>query len=117
MARLNTLYQLTIDLKELLMQKVTPQQRDDVLLKMNQLIEARSIEMQKITPPYTEKEKEIGQKIVQLNHTIEQRMNLLFDELKQEMKQLNKQKKSNRSYINPYGKITSTDGMYLDSRQ
>lgn len=117
MSRLDVLYQLTLNLKETLEQKIDRQKRDQVILKVNELIEQRAIEMTNITPPYTEKEKEMGQEIVRLNDIIERNMNLLFDELKQEMKQLNKQKKSNRSYINPYGKITSTDGMYLDSKQ
>lgn len=117
MSRLDVLYQITLNLKETLEQDIHAENREAIIVEINELLEQRSAEIKKITPPYSEKEKDMGQRIVLLNDDIEKSMNHIFDELKREMKQIKKQKESNRSYINPYGKMTSTDGMYVDSKQ
>lgn len=98
-------------------QEITSEKREEIIEEINRLVEQRSTEMSEIVPPYTKHEKQLGQEIVFLSMAIEKEMNQLFDDLKQEMKKVKKQKDTNRSYINPYGKITSTDGMYVDSKQ
>ena len=117
MNRLDELYKITLELENVLDQDITSKNREEIINRINDIVEQRGILMKEITPPYTEKEKQIGQKVVHLNKQIEQKMNTLFDALKHDMRQIRKQKESNRSYINPYGKIKSTDGMFLDSKQ
>lgn len=117
MNQLNELYQTTIELKAVLEREITSEKRKEIIEEINKLVEQRRAEMSEITAPYTEYEKQLGQDIVLLNTTIEKEMNQLFEDLKQEMRQVKKQKDTNRSYINPYGKMTSTDGVYVDSKQ
>lgn len=117
MSRLERLYELTLNLQETLISKGELDHREEVILKVTELIDQREDEMTQLTPPYTEAEKEVGQKIVQLNKEIEKKMDDLFSTLKKEMTQFTKQKKTNHSYINPYGNMSSTDGMYVDSKQ
>lgn len=117
MNQLSKLYQTTLELKSILDKDITSEKREQIIEQINKLVEQRSIEMSQITPPYTKHENQLGQEIVLLNTEIEKEMNKLFEALKQEMKLIKKQKETNRSYINPYGKMTSTDGMYVDSKQ
>ncbi|MGM8364593.1 flagellar protein FliT [Virgibacillus sp. W0181] len=117
MNQLEHLYNLTIKLENILEQPVTINTRDEVIAAANQLINERAVYIEQMKPPYTEQEEQIGKQIIASNEKIKLKMNNLFDELKQDMKQVKKQKKSNRTYINPYGKLQTTDGMYMDSKQ
>lgn len=117
MNRLEKLYEVTLQLNDVISETVPPKSREEVIQKINQLIDERAIIMEKVTPPYSEDEKQIGKKIVDLNETIKEKMNQLFVELKADIKSVKKRKESNRSYINPYGRLKTTDGMYVDSKQ
>src|SRR5690625_4810310 len=88
-----------------------------IITEAKTLIEERGSMKEELTPPFSEQEKSLGKKIVEINVQIEKKMEILFASLKQDIRKINKQKESNRSYINPYGNIKSTDGMYLDSKQ
>lgn len=117
MNRLEEIYNLTKRMEETLDQSITSQNRESIIKEITVLIEKRGTSMDKLTPPFSVDEKLLGKKVVKLNETIEKEMESLFETLKKDMRQVNKQKESNRTYINPYGNIKSTDGMYLDSKQ
>lgn len=117
MSRLDALYQITVQLHALLSEDMTVDNRESLLEKVNTLLDQRALEMKQVTPPYTEAEQTRGKDIVRLNKAVEEKMNHLFADLKKEIQHVKKQKQSNYSYINPYGKMTSTDGMYVDSKQ
>lgn len=117
MNRLEKLYEVTLKLNEVVSKTVPPKDREEVIQKISQLIDERSTILEKVTPPYTDEEKQTGEKVVQVNEKIKEKMNTLFMELKADIKLVKKKKESNRSYINPYGKLKTTDGMYLDSKQ
>lgn len=117
MKQIEMLYDLTIKLDQILTQPITLKNRDEVIASVTALINERGKYMTNMTPPFTEEEKKMGKEIIERNEKIKWKMNQLFEELKQDMKQVKKQKASSRSYINPYGTIQTTDGMYLDSKQ
>lgn len=117
MKSLVALYEVTKQLRDVLAKPIVAKNRDTVIEEINRLIEHRGNMMKDIQPPFSEKDQEIGREIVSLNVQIEEKMEFLFEEVKQDMRQVNKQKESNRSYVNPYRNMTSTDGMYHDSKQ
>jgi flagellar protein FliT len=117
MSRLDVLYDITKKIKKILDQSITTKNREAIIEEVTVLIAERGQVMENLTPPFSEQEKLQGKQIVVLNKQIEKEMESLFDILKQDIRQVNKQKESSRSYINPYGNIKSTDGMYLDSKQ
>lgn len=117
MAKLDTIYDVTNKIEHILNQSITTQNRESIISEVTTLIEERGRMMEELTPPFSEQEKLLGKKVVALNVQIEKKMELMFESLKQDIRKMNKQKESNRSYINPYGDIKSTDGMYLDSKQ
>ena len=117
MGKLDTIYDVTNKIENILNQSITTKNRESVISEVTTLIEERGRMMEELTPPFSEQDKSLGKKVVQLNVQIEKKMELLFESLKHDIRKMNKQKESNRSYINPYGNIKSTDGMYLDSKQ
>ncbi|MEC5422852.1 flagellar protein FliT [Virgibacillus sp. C22-A2] len=117
MNRLRDLHRITIELKEVLEQETTSKNRESIIEKVNLLVEQRGSHLQELAAPYTMEEKQTGRELVLINEEIQDKMQLLFNELKSEMKQMKKQKKSNRTYSNPYEKIQSLDGMFMDSKK
>lgn len=93
------------------------QSRTELIEQITKLIAEREEVIKRIKPPYTGDEKSLGKEIVQMNKEIEEKMNALYEDLKEEIVQFKKQKSQNRSYINPYGKMKTTDGMYMDRKQ
>jgi flagellar protein FliT len=113
---LKKVYELTLQLEELFQKPITPKNREETIDKLNELIEERGKWMEQISPPYTEEERALGEKIYQMNIGIEENMQQIFTELKQEMKQMKKQKKSHQSYQNPYQHVSVSDGTFLDKK-
>ena len=116
---MNTLlnvYDVTVKLKELLEQAIPAKDREEVITELNALIAERGKWMDQLKPPYTDEEKELGEKIYSLNMGIESKMQQLFSDLKVEMKQVQKQKKTKESYTNPYRNVHTSDGTFMDSK-
>lgn len=116
MSQLQKVYEITVELKELLDQDITSKNREQAIDRLNELIEARGKWMEQIQPPYSDEEKLLGEKIYSLNTTIQDKMQQLFKDLKLEMRQVQKQKKSKESYTNPYKSVHVSDGTFMDSR-
>ena len=117
MNRVQMLYDVTLQLQHILDREITVNNREQVIEQVNQLIEIRGKHMESLTSPYTDEEKMLGKKIIILNDKIEKKMHVLFNELKTEMKEVKKQKQSNRKYTNPYEHVQTMDGMFLDSKK
>ncbi|SET09729.1 flagellar protein FliT [Oceanobacillus limi] len=117
MNRMKDIYDITLQLNEIVNQDITAKNRQAVIEQINQLIDKRGNAMHEAKPPFSAEEKLIGEKLIPLNKDIEAKMRVIFDDLKQEMKQSKKQKKSNKTYINPYDKVQTADGMFMDRKK
>ncbi len=117
MNQLQKTFDVTKQLEEVLSEKINGKDRDTVIDQVNHLVEQRGDLLSEISPPYSEAEKQLGKELVKLNEQIQEKMNHLFHDLKVEMKQVKKQKKSNRTYVNPYENVKTMDGMYMDSKK
>lgn len=116
MNKLKSVYEITVELKELLDPVITAKNREEVITRLNELIAARGEWVEQISPPYSDEEKALGEEIYSLNTKIEAKMQLIFSDLKQEMRQAQQQKKSQESYTNPYKQVQVSDGTYMDSK-
>src|SRR5699024_7883146 len=116
MGRLHELYKITMQMVKVL-KNTEETSRDKTIDTMNQLIEERDQVIANIKAPYSEEEMKIGQQVVKLNEQIKVNMDKLYENVKSDMKKIKQQKKLNRTYINPYGPIKTTDGMYVDNKQ
>lgn len=117
MNRLDPILKVTLELKMLLEQDISAKNRESFIAEISRIIENREQLLKRIVPPYSDSEKRTGKQLVRLNELIQKNLNALFTELKKEMKQLKKQKKSNRTYTNPYKNLQTVDGMFMDSKK
>lgn len=117
MERLEALHQETVLLlRELQGSDKENTDRNQVIEKVQAHIARRDELLAEIKEPYTNEEMKIGKQIVILNEEIKKRMNHLFQEIKKDMKQVRQRKEQNYSYINPYGKVSTMDGLYMDRK-
>lgn len=108
---------LTEQLQELLDREITSKNREKTIEQIDYLIEMRGKYLQKVAPPFTEEEKEVGRQIIDKNVFIQKKMDCLFSNLKDEMRQVKQKKQSNRSYLNPYKSVQALDGMFMDKKK
>ncbi|WP_353654037.1 flagellar protein FliT [Bacillus sp. ISL-55] len=107
-------YEATLELIQILQKPL--EERDEKILKVEELLEKREVLMKGIVPPYTLEDAELGRQIVQLNTRLDQ---LLIAEkiwIQKDIKNLQTKKESNTKYVNPYQNL-STDGMFYDKRK
>ena len=117
MNRVRPVFEITEKIEKILKDEITSNNRQSVIEEINSLLIEREKYMENISEPYTNEELELGKKLLPINQHIQQEMNLLFTELKVEMKQMKKQKNSNRKYTNPYENVQTVDGMFMDKRK
>lgn len=117
MNRILPVYQLTKSMKEMLSQEITSTNREEIIDLFQKNLEKRGELIELISPPYTSEEEEMGRQIVEMNQEMEKKMNRLFLDLKNEMKQMKQQRKSATSYTNPYTHLQTSDGMFLDQKK
>ncbi|MFD1849016.1 flagellar protein FliT [Oceanobacillus bengalensis] len=117
MNRVRPIYELTLEMQELLDQRTPMKEREKIITKLNELVLQRGTCMDSVRSPYTEEEKQLGAQLIPLNEYVQNKMQLLFGELKVEMKQVKKQKSSNKKYVNPYQNVQIMDGMYMDKKK
>lgn len=117
MNRLLKVQEVTIQLKELFDQDIHADNREAVIEKLNDLLEQREKDIKQLSPPYTAEENKLGEKLIPLNNEIEKKIQQIYKDLKIEMIQFKKEKKSNRSYSNPYEHVQTNDGMFLDKKK
>src|SRR5699024_10606796 len=89
-------------------------ERERLIIEVEAIVSRREKVVFQLQPPYTDEEKVIGKKLLQLEEEIDQKMKVLFKDVRKDILQFKQQKSSNRSYINPYGQMETIDGMYLD---
>jgi len=117
MNRLQPVVDISKRLDALLNDETYDGDRDSLINQATGLIDERGILMEKLIAPFSEEEMQMGKLLIPLNSKIEQRMNMLFNELKLEMKELKQQKRSKQQYKNPYKDVEVMDGMFVDSKK
>jgi len=113
--RVQHIYDLTKDIVSLLNNHEI--EREQMISELTELLQKREQLLENLKSPYTEAEQNIGEEIVELNKTIDTKVEQLFTDIKSDLNKVKQKKSLNLSYINPYGNIKTTDGMYLDSKQ
>lgn len=88
--------------------------REQILVNIQAMINRRDKLIGTIKKPYTEHNQALGEKMISINEKIQNRMNLLYAEIKTDIKNMQRRKEKNISYINPYGKMTTEEGVYVD---
>lgn len=117
MNRLQSVFDITVNMKEILDKEISSNEREVIIEQLNNLLLQREPLLKHLTSPFSEEEDLLGKKLVTLNQEVQHLMDQLFSTLKTEIKQMNRQKKSNKNYTNPYHNVQVMDGMYLDKKK
>ena len=117
MNRIQVIYDITIQLKEIVDQPITGKTREATIEKLNKVIMKKGVQMEKIKPPFSDEEHQLSKALLPLNEDVQNKMQIIFADLKTEMKQIKQQKKSNQSYTNPYKSVQTMDGMFMDQKK
>ncbi len=116
MSAVKALYLVTKKLYDLLQKPFTSEERDSVIPTIEELLESRQNIIEKVSPPYTDGEKQLGAEVVKLNKVIDEKLAQLKQEIQLDLNQLKKTKTSTNKYTNPYESVSS-DGMFFDKRK
>lgn len=117
MNRVQEVYDVTLKMNEILSETVSTHNRDTVIEQIQKLLQQRETLLLELKKPFTKEETLLGQKLVDINKEVQEKMDQHFTALKLEMKQIKKQKHSNKNYVNPYRNVAVMDGMYLDKKK
>jgi flagellar protein FliT len=90
--------------------------REEKIQVINELLEKREMEINRLSTPYSAQEMELGTRLVNLN----KKLLLLFDRekflIQKDIKDLHTKKESNQKYVNPYESL-STGGIFYDKQK
>ena len=114
MSAVQEFYEATIELIQILQKPQS--ERDEKILKVEELLEKREVLMKEIIPPYTPEEAELGKQVVQVNARLEELLGAEKVSIQKDIKNLQAKKESNTKYVNPYQNL-STDGMFYDKKK
>ena len=115
MSELQSLYDTTVELIELL-EKESALDRDEKINNVEQLLQKREGFMNSIKPPFSEDEKQVGKKLIELNQKLTTLLQKEKGAIQKDMNHLKKQKQSSEKYTNPYDSLM-TDGVFYDKRK
>ncbi|SFE92902.1 hypothetical protein [Alteribacillus iranensis] len=93
------------------------EERESYLSRMNALLEERATLLTKMKSgaQYSDAEMQLGRELVKMNEEIHQRMQGTKNEMRMDIQQLKKKKKSKRVYELPYEGPT-VDGVFFDKK-
>ncbi|WP_428911003.1 flagellar protein FliT [Niallia sp. Krafla_26] len=116
MSTVKDFYQVTVELLTLL-EKDTNKNRDQKINKIQTLLELREGFMDKMEPPFSQEDQELGKKLIEMNQKVNA---LLVKEklaIQLDLHNLKKQEKSAAKYNNPYESLSTIDGIFYDKRK
>lgn len=107
---------ITKQLYELILQPKKGQDRDGLIRKIESLLAEREQLLPAITPPFTDEEKQLGRKIVEMNKIIDKGLKKIKTGIEADILETKKKETSARKYVNPYESLV-TDGVYYDKKK
>lgn len=116
MSKLEEMIVHTKQLHQLFIDKHQVTDREQVIQDIHVLLDRRAEILPYIGKPMTEVEKKQAAELTQLNEHVKHQMDEFFQQLKKEIQTNKLQKKSNRSYTNPYKHVQVVDGMFVDQK-
>ena len=104
--------------KELLesAQSVNHENRDDLISKIEELLEKRQAILDQIRSPFSNEEFKLGQEMIKMNRILDEKLLFIRNNIKRDINGLNKKKVSVKKYTNPYESV-NFDGMFYDKRK
>ncbi|MED1904773.1 hypothetical protein [Cytobacillus firmus] len=113
MGIVQNLHQQTSELYSLLKSK--QEDRDDLIKRINALLEERQQTIRLFQPPFTKEEKRLAEEILIYDKKINARLSDVMGEIKRDIVALKVKKQKHLKYENPYN-LSPQDGMFLDKK-
>jgi flagellar protein FliT len=90
--------------------------RDDVIERLDQLLDERQLLLDQFKPPFSDDEKKMGLEILEWNRVIESKLSSFQQAIQRDINGLSKKKSSVNKYVNPYESMQH-DGMFYDKKK
>ncbi|GGI16501.1 flagellar protein FliT [Gottfriedia solisilvae] len=107
-----TLFSVTTQLAELTSIVPSQENRDEIIEKIFSLLDERDELLPSVQPPKDEGERQLINKIVDLNDQINRSMNIILSDIKKDLSGLKDQKKVHNQYINPYKSLNNLSAFF-----
>ena len=114
MNKVQPIYDYTVRLLDLLENKLD-MDRDEKIKLINAFLKKRDFEINGLSVPFSDQERELGTQLVKLNKKLSQLLDREKLLIQKNIKDLHVKKKSNQKYTNPYEGL-STGGVFYDKR-
>lgn len=118
MQQTNQLLQVSANLFKHLGTIPKGEERDEYIETINSLLDKRGTIIQDLIQEgfHFDEQNRIHRTLLELDNGIKERLAAVMDAVKQDMANLQKTKKSEQQYFNPYSDVRVMDGMYYDKK-
>lgn len=100
----------------LFLDEKSEEKRDEVIAKINQLLDVRDQLQKTMQAPFTEEEKDLGKELMDLETVLQKRLVEYTKNIRQEISVSQAKKSNMKNYVNPYQNLAK-DGAYYDTKQ
>lgn len=118
MQRIDQLLQVSANLFKLLGDSPNGEERDEFIDNINSMLDKRGTIIDGLIQEgfrFNEQNR-IHRTLLELDNGIKERLDAVMNAVKQDMANLQKTKKSEQQYFNPYSNVRVMDGMYYDKK-
>jgi len=118
MQHTNQLLQVSANLFKHLGDIPNGEERDEYIETINSLLDKRGTIIQDLIQEgfHFDEQNRVHRTLLELDNGIKERLAAVMDAVKQDMANLQKTKKSEQQYFNPYSSVRVMDGMYYDKK-
>lgn len=94
------------------------EERDEYIENINAMLDKRGTMIEDLVQEgfLFEEQNRMHRTLLELDNGIKQRLAVVMEAVKQDMANLQKTKKSEQQYFNPYSNVRVMDGMYYDKK-
>lgn len=115
MSVVHDVYNLTRSFLEEISKPSPKNERDHLILKINEFLAKREILLKDMKGPYNPEEQYLGKEMIEFEKKLHETFASIKLEIQQDFLTAKNKKKNTPKYINPYTNVF-TEGAYLDKR-
>ncbi|PJO41188.1 flagellar protein FliT [Lysinibacillus xylanilyticus] len=118
MQLIDQLLQVSANLFKLLGDSPNGEERDEYIDNINSMLDKRGTIIEALIQEgfHLDEQNRIHSTLLELDNGIKERLTAVMNDVKQDMANLQKTKKSEQQYFNPYSNVRVMDGMYYDKK-
>ncbi|MFJ7889397.1 flagellar protein FliT [Lysinibacillus xylanilyticus] len=118
MQLIDQLLQVSANLFKLLGDSPNGEERDEYIDNINSMLDKRGTIIEALIQEgfHLDEQNRIHGTLLELDNGIKERLVAVMNAVKQDMANLQKTKKSEQQYFNPYSNVRVMDGMYYDKK-